>query len=86
MKNKHYFVLVCLAIFVITIPLMVQLILKPGITALAASEVESFSPVQMEDVGEISLQGNQKTIRFPANALNYDKDSTILTQRATGIR
>jgi hypothetical protein len=35
---------------------------------------------------ETSADGTQTTLSYPANALNYDKTSTILTQSANGIR
>jgi|GEM_PF-3485128 len=39
----------------------------------------------LQDVSSIDAQSTTNTLRFPANALNYDKTSTVISQAASGL-
>lgn len=52
----------------------------------AASQPDFLAQTGDETPFESSIAGSTRTLTFPANALNFLKTSTILTQTATGIR
>jgi hypothetical protein len=90
MNGKNHFYKSSLKIFSICFLVLVLLVSSQAVYFQAAAQ----SDAEPEDLAQESgenytpdlVSSIQRTIRFPANALNYNKASLIMTQDTTGIR
>jgi hypothetical protein len=90
MNGKNHFYKSSLKIFSICFLVLVLLVSSQAVyfQAAAQSDAEPEDPAQESGENYTSdlVLSTQRTIRFPANALNYNKASLIMTQDTTGIR